>query len=233
MTIRCVIIDDNQKELNQISSVLAKLGYGTEYSFSVDSFSSFSQFDLCNRYDLYILDIDMPDISGFQISRKIYDRYPDATIIFCTNHDDLVFDSFKLDAFYFVRKSFLSEDLTAAIQKFIRNYINDNTYYVLRTRTEVTRISYQNILYFEVSGNDLFIRIYDGTEYTERRSISSILDLVPKNAFIRIDKNFLINLKYVSGISDSSLFLTTGKKFTIPKAKIGYVKSEYVNYLMR
>ncbi len=233
MAIKCVIIDDNIKELNTVESVLSALTYGTEYSLLIDSFSSFSQIDLCNRYDLYILDIDMPDISGFQISRKIYDRHPDATIIFCTNHDDLVFDSFKLNAFYFVRKSFLSEDLTAAMQKFIRNYINNNTYYILRTRTEVTRIPYQNILYFEVSGNDLFIRMSDGTEYSERRSISSILDLLPKNTFVRIDKNFLINLKHVSGISDNNLFLTTGKKFTIPKAKIGYVKSEYVNYLMR
>ncbi len=233
MAIKCVIIDDNIKELNTIESVLSTLTYGTEYSVMIDSFSFFAQFDLGEKYNLYILDIDMPDISGFQIARKIYNRYPDATIIFCTNHEDLVFDSFKLDAFYFVRKSFLSEDLTAAMQKFIRNYTNDNTYYVLRTRTEITKIPYQNILYFEVSGNDLFIRMSDGTEYLERRSISSILDLIPKNTFIRIDKNFLINLKFVTGISDNNLFLTTGKKFTIPKAKIGYVKSEYVNYLMR
>ena len=233
MAIKCMIIDDNIKELNTIESVLSTLTYGTEYSVMIDSFSFFAQFDLGEKYNLYILDIDMPDISGFQIARKIYNRYPDATIIFCTNHEDLVFDSFKLDAFYFVRKSFLSEDLTAAMQKFIRNYTNDNTYYVLRTRTEITKIPYQNILYFEVSGNDLFIRMSDGTEYLERRSISSILDLVPKNTFIRIDKNFLINLKYVTCISDNKLFLTTEKEFTIPKAKIGYVKSEYVNYLMR
>ena len=104
MAINCVIIDDNKKELNTIESALSTLTYGTEYSLLIDSFFSFTQLDLEEKYNLYILDIDMPDISGFQIARKIYDRYPDATIVFCTNHDDLVFDSFKLDAFYFVRK---------------------------------------------------------------------------------------------------------------------------------
>lgn len=233
MAIRCVIIDDNQKELNQISSAITKLGHGTDYSFSVDSFSSFSQLDLSERYNLYILDIDMPEISGFQIAGKIYERYPDAVIIFCTNHDDLVFDSFKLDAFYFVRKSFLKDDLSAALQKFIRSFVSDHSFYLLKTRTEVIKLPYQDILYFEVSGNDLYIHLSDGTEYSERRSISSILDFIPQNTFIRIDKNFLINMKYISGISENKLYLSTGKEFKIPKAKIGFVKSEYVNYLMR
>ncbi|MBQ9157720.1 MAG: response regulator transcription factor [Erysipelotrichaceae bacterium] len=233
MAINCVIIDDNKKELNTIESALSTLTYGTEYSLLIDSFFSFTQLDLEEKYNLYILDIDMPDISGFQMARKIYDRYPDATIVFCTNHDDLVFDSFKLDAFYFVRKSFLKDDLSAALQKFVRNYVNDNSFYLLKTRFEIIKLPYQDIAYFEVAGNDLFVHLLDGTEYSERKSISSILDLLPKNAFVRVDKNFLINLKHISGISDNKLYLTTGKEFIIPKAKIGYVKSEYVNYLMR
>ena len=233
MAISCVIIDDNKRELNTIESVLSALAYGTEYSILIDSFSSFTQFDKEEKYNLYILDIDMPEVSGFKIARKIYDRYPDAVIIFCTNHDDLVFDSFKLDAFYFVRKSFLKDDLSAALQKFIRNFVSDNSFYLLKTRSEIIKLPYQDIMYYEVTGNDLFIRLFDGTEFSERKSISSILNLIPKNAFVRIDKNFLINLRYVSSISDNKLFLNTGKEFTIPKARIGFVKSEYVNYLMR
>lgn len=46
-------------------------------------------------YSLYILGIDMSGISCFQIIKKFYDRYPNATAIFCANHEDLAFDPFK------------------------------------------------------------------------------------------------------------------------------------------
>ena len=173
MPIKCVIIDDNKEELNTIESVLSTLAYGTEYSILIDSFSSFTQFDTVEKYNLYILDIDMPDISGFQIARKIYDRYPNATIVFCTNHDDLVFDSFKLNAFYFVRKSFLKDDMVLALRKFITRNFMLNAEYIYKSNQSVIKIPMKNIIYFEVSGNDLYI-CTDTKENHERKSMKNM-----------------------------------------------------------
>lgn len=233
MAIECVIVDDSINDIQQISAIINNYIYGTNISFTISMLSNHSELNLLHEYDLYILDIDLPEINGFNLAKIIYEKHKYATIIFCTKHDDLVFDSFKLNAFYFVRKSFLESDLTLALQKFIKQYNNNLAYYILKGRNEICKIFYDDILYFEVFSNDLFIHTSDNKEYSERNSMANIIKIINKSDFVRIDKNYLINLKYVSSIEDNTLYLTSNKEFIIPRANIGRVKEEYVKYLMR
>jgi len=128
MKIRCAIVDDNIDDLNKITELINNLSYESNTSFEVESFSDPRKLQLIKPYDLFVLDIDMPEINGFALANKIYVKNQDSVIIFCSAHDDLVFDSFKLNAFYFVRKSFLKEDMILALKKFISRCLNIPTF---------------------------------------------------------------------------------------------------------
>ncbi len=61
-------------------------------------------------YDVVFLDIDMPELSGFDIAERIND-VGDTLIVFVTMHDELVFSSLRFRPFRFIRKAYLENEL--------------------------------------------------------------------------------------------------------------------------
>ena len=123
MRIETIIIDDSLTDLLRIAQALNHLSSVTD-ELQFQTFTYQNPNDM-NRYDKewYIIDIDLGDISGFDIANEIKVKNPKAYIIFCTSHDDLVFQSFDVDVFYFIRKDHLEQDLLSAVRKYIRMQI--------------------------------------------------------------------------------------------------------------
>ena len=57
------------------------------------------------RADAVFLDICMPDMDGFQVSKEIKMQQEDAIIIYVTGYDDTVYRVWDFQPFWFVRKS--------------------------------------------------------------------------------------------------------------------------------
>lgn len=77
-----------------------------------------------NSIDLILLDINMPDIDGIKLCKKIkkIDRYKDIPIIFLTAINDIkkVRDAFKGGAVDYLLKPFQLEELSIRIENHIR-----------------------------------------------------------------------------------------------------------------
>ena len=232
MIIKCAIVDDKINDLHNIRNFTDSLSRESDASFEIESFSDPKKIDTDKRYDLYILDIDMPEVNGFLLAGRIYENNPDAVIIFCSNHDDLVFDSFKLNAFYFVRKSFLKDDLILALRKFIARNFLINMEYIYNTNHSIIRIPLKDIIYFEVSGNDLYIHT-NTKEYQERKSMKQLKQDLHINYFVQINQNFLLNANFIDEISDHKVIMKNGLSFEVPRRNIKDVRYEYLKFLSR
>lgn len=232
MAINCVIVDDDINDLNKITKLISGLSRESEAPFKIGSCENPKSLDLNIRYDLYILDIDMPEMNGFLLASNIYENNPDAVIIFCSNHDDLVFDSFKLNAFYFVRKSFLKDDLVLALRKFISRSLMLNAVYIHKSNQSITKIPMKDIVYFEVTGNNLYI-CTNTKEYQERKSMKQLKQDLQVNYFIQVNQNFLVNANYISEISEAKVVMKNKLSFDVPRRSIRDVRNEYLKFLSR
>lgn len=232
MKIKCVIVDDNINDLNNISNLINSLSTNSGTSFEVETYYEAKRISMNKLYDLYILDIDMPEINGFILANKILDKNPDAVIIFCSNHDDLVFDSFKLNAFYFVRKSFLKDDMISALRKYIARAYFLNAEYTYKINDKILKIPLRKVIYFEISRNDLYIHT-EGKEFKERKSMKQLKDNLNVNYFIQINQNFMVNAYYINEISNNRVVLKDGTFFDIPRRNIKEVKNKYVRFMSR
>ena len=232
MRIKCAIVDDDTNDLNSITKLASSLQHESDIFFAIESFANPNELNINTPYDLYILDIDMPNINGFALANKIYEKNHDSVIIFCSNHDDLVFDSFKLNAFYFVRKSFLKDDLILALRKFITHTYLLNAEYIYKTNNTIAKIPIKNIVYFEVSGNNLFIHT-DNNEYQERKSMKQLNEDLHVNYFIQISQNFLVNAYFIEKITGNKVIVKDGLSFDIPRRNIHRIKKEYMRFLSK
>ena len=232
MNIKCAVIDDNINDLNSITELINSLSCESDISFVTESFSDPKDIDLSNGYNLYILDIDMPKINGFSLANRIYEKEPDSVIIFCSNHDDLVFDSFKLNAFYFVRKSFLKDDMIPALRKYISHFFLLNAEYLYKTNSSIIKISLKEIIYFEVSGNNLYIHT-NSKEYQERKSMKQLKEDLHVDYFIQVSQNFLVNAYFIDKISNNKVIMKNSISFDVPRRSVKDVKNEYMRFLSK
>ncbi|MGD1835345.1 MAG: response regulator [Nitrososphaeraceae archaeon] len=82
---RIMVVDDEKDILSII-----KRGLESKNKFSVDIFlNAESALDSLynspnNRYDLILTDIRMPKMNGFELYRKIKEKYPDMKVVFIT-----------------------------------------------------------------------------------------------------------------------------------------------------
>jgi len=89
MRINSVLIaDDHELVLTGVSKILND-------RFSIDEICMFTQpqdvISIIKKrpFDLYILDIEMGEVSGFDLIEIIQNRYPNARILICTMHEEI------------------------------------------------------------------------------------------------------------------------------------------------
>ena len=234
MKINIVIVDDSSKDISTIKTITAGIFYATDYAISIDSFENADDPLLfAKKYNVYILDVDMKGslTLGFDLSKTIYDRYPDATVMFCSNHDYLVFDSFKLNAFYFVRKGEnLESDLKGAFSKYIRSACS--RFYIAKNKNGSYRINLDQVVYFEAGHNNLFVSLINGDEIRERKKLSAVYDEVKKKGFIAVGKSFVVNLKFITSVNKEMrlIILTNNQKIPMSATQSSEIERLFREY---
>ncbi len=233
MNYTITIIDDHEDDLSNTKNTILELSKEFKCTFSITTFHN-SDFIIESEHinDLYILDIDMPNINGFQLSKEIAHIDPNVQICFCSSHEDLVFLSFQLPSFFFVRKSHLKQDLYFALNKFILKY-KPLTFYSLNHSGIIKNISYRDIVYFEVLGNDLYIHTKTNQTYHDRLSFRKLKKELDESIFIHVNKNYIVNCAFISSIENYTIKINDSVSFPFSQKQSKKIKDIYLNYLMR
>ena len=110
---QAAIVEDEEIFLNSTKFLLAETFAAKNASVAFDFFLSGDEFlpmiEQHFHYDCIFLDIEMPGIDGLSLCRRIREVSPDALVVFISNKESLVFQTFEVQPFRFIRKSELKE----------------------------------------------------------------------------------------------------------------------------
>ena len=233
MEIKCLIVDDNINELELIKQTITDLSFQTDLDFNCTLLQDPLSLDKQNRYDIYIFDIDMPLLDGFTLAESIYRSYPDAVIMFCTSHEDFVFESYRANAFYFIRKDHMKEEMKDALRKYMSRITDSRYTYIVHSNRELILLSYESIICFEKHKDYLQVHTENHT-YTDRDvNMDAIEKETSPASFIRISRSMIINPKYISRVSGDLIVLSNSMEITVPKRNVSAFMQKYFEYLRR
>ena len=109
---RCLVVDDDQEFSSKFNIHLETFLKGIFKDFHIieinENFDDFSQY---HDIDLLFIDIDLKDLNGINIIKRLQMDKVDYPIIYVSSRQELVFSSLTTQPFYFVRKQNLENDL--------------------------------------------------------------------------------------------------------------------------
>lgn len=186
--------------------------------------------------DVVLLDIDMPEMNGFEVASLLQKRKEDILILFVTSHEDKVYQSYDYHPFWFIRKSHM-HDLQVVIPKLLRKIDVEEERkrltFNLKAENYVVEIDINTVIYIQSYKNDIIIRDRVSGEKQVRCKITDAeKQLYPLN-IIRIQNGILVNCRYISKITSREVILTDGTHFGLSRSKIDFVREEYQNFIRR
>ncbi len=220
MMLRSVILDDEQHCIDTLQWQLEK--YLTNINL-VKTFNSPAQalkYVLSQDIDLLFLDIEMPEMNGFDFLKNIKNINFD--VIFTTAYDEFAVKAFKASAIDYLLKPISKEDLVTAVKK-IDNQKNEsilpdqieilyealNNKKPLKERIAVPTqeglhfVKINEIMYCISDSNYTHIYLVDNKKILVCRTLKEIEAMLVEVGFLRIHNSHLINLqkieKYIRG----------------------------------
>ncbi len=180
------------------------------------------------EYDVIFLDINMPDINGFELASKIKDNNNNIYIVFVTSFLNYAIQGYRFDALRFILKSDMDNLMQECIETIIRLMKIDYhsvTYDFIEGRQEII---VNSLCYIESKKHKLTFNFY-GKDKT--LGLYKKLDEVEKDlegyGFFRIHKSYLVNVKYIKRIINYAAVMQDGMELPIPREKIKQVKEKY------
>ena len=177
-------------------------------------------------YDLILLDIEMPGISGMEIPQQIKNFLPNVRIIFVTSHTEYAIDAFELSIFRYVPKNNMEVKLTAAVTdaaKLIE--LEAGQEYTIQTTNRMEKIPYKDIFYIQRDGKNASIVSSAGTAKV-RKSLQQVFDELNTPAFIFVDRGCIVNIIQIMKISDGMAVLKNGEQLPISRSHLQEVKQK-------
>lgn len=183
-----------------------------------------------HTYDLILLDIDMPGKSGIEISETIRNQGNQAAIIFITNHESYVFQSFQYQPLRFIRKDHLNNEFNEAMKAYYDSYIKTDPLYTFTTAYNDVIIPIKEIIYLEVYNHNL--TVYTTKEKLQiRKSLNFFEKEFEPYGFIRVHQSYLVSSRYIYSINATSLILSTKDTLPVSRGKNEWIKSQYMKYM--
>lgn len=223
---RAILVDDEvlaldflERQLNKISDIEV---IGKFTSFELDLVES-----IINQVDILFLDIEMPEMNGMVLAKKLVQLNPQLAIIFVSAHNDYASEAFELNAIDYLLKPVKVHRLQKTLER-LKHIHKDKSFQlniplkvnVCRELTfESSPYQYENVFWRTAKTRELFLYLLQHRNKTIRKA--SIIDFLWQD--VEVEKAY------------SQLYTTIYymRKALLPFSECFSIKNLYDSYLLQ
>lgn len=232
MNVHFAICDDNNIDSNYVSNLVNKWANERKYQINIDIFDSAEAFlfhyDGDKDYDILLLDIEMKKMDGVTLAREIRKTNKSVQIVFITGYSDYIADGYDVEALHYLMKPLKEEKLFVVLDRAVNRIIQNEKYLLLNYYDETIRIPLHEIVYIEVDRN--YVTIHSNQDYKIKKTLGEIEKELDKR-FFRIGRSVIVNLKYISRVTKTDVFLANNTILQLPRGVYDSLNRAIINEL--
>ena len=218
---KALIIDDNniaRTTLRQLASKIKDLVVVGECADAMEAYNLLQS----NPVDLLLLDIEMPGMTGLELTKNIGTKRP--VIIFITSNKEYAIEAFELNVADYILKPVTVARFIQAIDK-AREILDsrkeemtlqDDEFIFIRDSNVIRRLKLDNILFAEAMGD--YVKLYTPEKfYAVHTTLKTVEERLPAAKFIRVHRSYVVALSRIDTIQDGALIIN-GKPLPVADA---------------
>lgn len=203
--LRVLLVDDEPQSLEALRHALEVFSYVAVAGTAASGGEAIA-FLQRETVDLVFLDIEMGDVSGFELARNIQTAYPNILIVFQTGHVDFALDGYEYKPLDFIVKPVNLPRLERVLLR-AREALEERQSPRRRSvrlglpmdgRIEMVQVG--DILYIEKVGRRVFLADRDGKRLSTRLPLQKLQDMFEPYGFFRCYTSFLVQLAAIRSI---------------------------------
>lgn len=224
MELNCVVVDDDELDRLMVLSCLRnypEIKVLEVFSSSVEAF----EFLEANPVDILFLDIDMPEMSGIELQKRISQS---AICVFITSYPEHAVESFEVEALDFLVKPLKADRFKLTIAR-IHDYLEirqkialfesslgGDTIIVKEGHSQI-KIKLHSVRYLQAMKDYTLIFTTD-KRYCVLSSLGNLLKETEFQSFVRVHRSFAVQKQAIEQIGANELILFNQKKIPIGRS---------------
>ena len=184
--------------------------------------------------DILFLDIDMGEVNGIDLARKMRRKRPDVMLIFVTNFLEFAPEGYEVNAFRYLAKAELDHRLP--------QYFSDALTLCHERQSEVdiicigesVPIVVQSLVYVESIDHVQCIHLCGVSKDTllTRMTMAQLEKLLVPHGFLRIHRSYLVNMAYLQQLQSTGAELTIGGSLPVGARSYRENKSKFIKWMV-
>ena len=158
-------------------------------------------------FDILLLDIEMEEMDGVTLARKVRSGNQQVQIVFITGYTDYIADGYEVEALHYLLKPIKEEKLFEVLERAVEKLARNERTLLLDTADGIVRVPLYEIHWIEVQRN--YVTVHAAEDYTVKKSLSEV-EAELDEGFIRTGRSFIVNLKQVRRIGKTEVVLADG-----------------------
>jgi len=196
--VKVLIAEDNPIELSYLKKLLANETGFTVIGEAYDGDTAINQINTL-KPDLVFLDIQMPGVSGVEVSKAIDQNIK---IVFITAHHDYAVEAFEIGSVDYLLKPVDEERFQLTLKRLRQLWMpKKKDILPIKVGRETIILDTDEIILIEKQKGIKKVAIYTNKDfYNTNISLDSLEYKLGKSGFVRTHKSFLVNINKIKKI---------------------------------
>jgi DNA-binding LytR/AlgR family response regulator len=230
------VCDDNTDELSRISSLLEDYRKERDSSITYEAYHSATELLetlRSKRFDLLLLDILMPGVTGMEAAREIRCTDHEIPIIFLTSSREYAVESYRVNAEDYILKPARRDEIFPVLDKQLLKLTQEEAYLTLKTGSGIIKLPFSKIVYVEVINRTIKFLLADGEVQEAYGYLTDYEEALLSNPnFYKPHRSYVVNLRQVTRLDNKGFATTVGKTVPVARDSFAKAKTAYMKHLL-
>ena len=186
-------------------------------------------------FDLYLLDIVMPEMDGIDLGMELRKSDENGVIIYLTTSPDFALQGYSVKAASYLLKPVQEDELFRALDDAFKAITNRREQSIMvKTADGMSRLLLDHILYVEQKERAPHYHLKDGScivGLTIQTSFQDIMQpLLADKRFYLCGASFVLNLHCIKSINKADVLFVGGQQTTVPRRAAAELNTAWIHY---